>query len=95
MLKSLDLSWHAKARERNAGFREETADICSPSLPESYTERGGVILPSFCNQEAFPPIRVDFPPHISRPLVDPRVRVSFFTSPENSLYIIWIKIAAS
>ncbi|KAG2543278.1 hypothetical protein PVAP13_9NG736131 [Panicum virgatum] len=59
MLKSLDLTSHAKARERNAGFREETADICSLSLLRNPAPRGGggggAILPPLCNQKHFFP----------------------------------------
>jgi hypothetical protein len=79
MLKSLSLTSHAKARERNAGFREETADICS--------ERGGAILPPLCNQKHFFPnfsgILPPPPPHARTHtlldlLVDSTVSISFF-----------------
>ena len=55
MLKSLDLTSHAKARERNAGFREETAGICSLSLLRNPAPRGGAILPPLCHQKHFFP----------------------------------------
>jgi hypothetical protein len=60
MLKSLNLTSHAKARERNAGFWEETADICSLPPPLSLssrfcTERGGSHFASALQPETFFP----------------------------------------
>ena len=64
MLKSLDLTSHAKARERNAGFREETADICSLSLLRNPAPREGEpFCLRFATRNIFSPISRDFPPH--------------------------------
>ena len=64
MLKSLDLTSHAKARERNAGFREETAGICSLSLLRNPAPREGEpFCLRFATRNIFPPISRDFPPH--------------------------------
>ena len=64
MLKSLDLTSHAKARERNAGFREETAGICSLSLLRNPAPREGEpFCLRFATRNIFSPISRDFPPH--------------------------------
>jgi len=64
MLKSLNLTSHAKARERNAGFREETAGICSLSLLRNPAPREGEpFCLRFATRNIFSPISRDFPPH--------------------------------
>ena len=64
MLKSLNLTSHAKARERNAGFREETAGICSLSLLRNPAPREGEpFCLRFATRNIFSPISRDFPSH--------------------------------
>ncbi|PUZ42705.1 hypothetical protein GQ55_9G603300 [Panicum hallii var. hallii] len=90
MLKSLSLTSHAKARERNAGFREETADICSLSLLRNPAPREGEpFCLRFATRNIFSPISREFPPPPPPPppphthtlldlLVDSTVSISFF-----------------
>ena len=67
MLKSLNLKLHAKAGERNAGFRgRRRASVPSLSPPESYTERGEPFCLLFAARNFFPQFLGIFP-HTSGP----------------------------